>query len=86
MKENSSEIRTSHNFNAQEYEIIDCRELARRWTLPESWVRAHVGVGIADPIPHLRFGRYVRFRWGSPELNSWIERRTISGANAKRTR
>jgi len=22
-------------------EIIDCRELARRWTLPESWVRTH---------------------------------------------
>ena len=36
MKENSSEIKTSHNFNVQEYEIIDCRELARRWTLPES--------------------------------------------------
>lgn len=62
MKENSSEIRTSHSFNAQEYEIIDCRELARRWTLPESWVRAHVGVGIADPIPTFDSARYVRFR------------------------
>jgi hypothetical protein len=31
--------------------------------LPESWVRGHVRDGATDPIPHLRFGRYVRFRW-----------------------
>ena len=84
MKENSSEITKSGNSKAQEYEIIDCPKLARRWTLPESWVRSHVREGIIDPIPHVRFGRYVRFRWGSPELNSWIERRTITGSKVKR--
>lgn len=66
------------------YEIIDCRELGRRWCLPESWVRAHVRDGITEPIPHLRFGRYVRFRWGSPELNSWLERRTVTGSRSAR--
>ena len=86
MKENSSEFSTSENSKAQEYEIIDSRELARRWTLPESWVRGHVGVDNVDPIPHLRFGRYVRFRWSSPELNSWLGRRTIVGSNTKRAK
>lgn len=65
-----------------QYEIIDSRELARRWTLPVTWIRGHVRDGISDPIPHVRFGRYVRFRWASPELNSWLDKRTVTG-NAK---
>jgi len=35
----------------------------------------------ADPIPHVRFGKYVRFRWGSPELEDWAERRIVSSSN-----
>ncbi len=57
------------------FEIIDSDELARRWNLPPSWVREQVRARAADPIPHLRFGRYVRFAWGSPELAGWLERR-----------
>jgi hypothetical protein len=34
-----------------------------------------------DPIPHVRFGKYVRFRWGSPELEDWAERRIVSRSN-----
>ena len=30
---------------------MDCVELARRWCLPESWVREHVLQGVSDPIP-----------------------------------
>src|SRR6202795_446548 len=48
------------------YEVIASVELARRWVLPLSWVRGHVRSRVTDPIPHIRFGRYVRFRWGSP--------------------
>jgi hypothetical protein len=65
----------------QQYEFIDCRELAVRWSLPESWVRDQVRSRAADPLPHVRFGKYVRFRWGSPELESWAERRIVSGDN-----
>jgi hypothetical protein len=81
VKENNQNARSHADPQAQrglEYEIIDCVELARRWCLPESWVRGRVLQGVSDPIPHLRFGRYVRFRWGSPELNSWLERRTVA--------
>jgi hypothetical protein len=27
-----------------------------------------------DEIPCLRLGWYVRFRWGSPELEAWLAR------------
>jgi hypothetical protein len=59
---------------AEKIEIIDSQELARRWKVPESWVRSHCQPRMpqADRIPCLRLGRYVRFRWGSPELEHWL--------------
>lgn len=56
-------------------EIIDAVELARRMVLPESWVRQHVTARYPreERIPCLRLGRYVRFRWGSSELNAWLK-------------
>jgi len=65
-----------------QFEFINCRELAKRWSLPESWIREQVRSRTDDPIPHVRFGKYVRFRWGSPELDGWAERRIISGSNS----
>jgi hypothetical protein len=67
------------------YEVIDSAELARRWVLPVSWVRGHVHGCVTDPIPHIRFGRYVRFRWGSPEREGWLAEHMVnSGASRKR--
>ena len=63
------------------YEFIDAKELALRWNLPESWVRERVRGRSTDPIPHIRFTKYVRFRWGSPELEDWAERRIVSSSN-----
>jgi hypothetical protein len=63
------------------YEFIDSEELALRWNLPESWVREQVRTRSTDPIPHIRFGKYVRFRWGSPELETWADRRIVSSSN-----
>jgi hypothetical protein len=65
----------------QTYEFIDSKELASRWNLPESWVREQVRARTEDPIPHARFGKYVRFRWGSLELEAWAERRIVSSSN-----
>jgi hypothetical protein len=65
----------------QPYEFLDSRELAFRWNLPESWIREQVRKRAIDPIPHLRFGKYVRFRWGSSELEEWAERRIVSSSN-----
>jgi hypothetical protein len=65
----------------QQYEFIDSKELAARWALPESWIREQVRSRASDPLPHIRFGKYVRFRWGSPELEGWAKRRIIDGSN-----
>jgi len=65
----------------QTYEFIDSKELALRWALPESWIREQVRARSADPPPHIRFGKYVRFRWGSPELEAWASRRIVSSSN-----
>lgn len=54
------------------FELIDATELARRLTLPESWVRTRTRARTLDEIPCIRFGRYVRFAWGSAELERWI--------------
>jgi hypothetical protein len=57
------------------FEVIDARELARRWSLPWTWIMEQTRSRAADPIPHIRFGKYVRFRWNSPELAEWLKRR-----------
>ncbi len=33
------------------------------------------GKRVDDPLPCVRFGRYVRFEWGSPKLVAWYDRR-----------
>ena len=69
---------------SHDYEFIDSVELATRWSLPVSWVRDQVRARSADPIPHIRFGKYVRFRWRSPDLEVWAERRIVSGTRSAR--
>ena len=57
-------------------EIIEAKELARRWRVPVSWVREYTRLDRTDdPIPHVRLGKYVRFEWGSPPLERWFARR-----------
>jgi hypothetical protein len=65
-------------------EIIDSPELAKRWQVPESWIRSKVRSRTAttEQIPHLQLGRYVRFEWGSEALASWLARHR-EGAIAK---
>jgi len=77
-------ITTVSGDSTPDYEFIDSGELARRWCLPESWVREQVRSRSTDPLPHVKFGKYVRFRWGSPELEAWAERR-ITGSSTGRT-
>lgn len=56
------------------YELIDSAELAARLRVPESWIRNHTRVRTPkeERIPCVRFGRYIRFEWGSPQLAEWI--------------
>ena len=61
--------------NRPEYKFIDSHELAARCG-PADGVRERVRSRREDRLPHVRFGKYVRFRWGSPELEGWAERRS----------
>lgn len=60
------------------FEMIDCGELAKRWSLPASWVKEQTRSRAVDPLPCVRFGKYVRFAWGSHELVEWLNRRYIN--------
>ena len=66
-----------------EYEFIDSRELARRLSVPTSWIRDQVRARSDDPLPHVNLGKYVRFLWGSPALELWICRRIVVGNNRR---
>jgi hypothetical protein len=69
--------------SASGYPFIDSQELARRWDVPVSWIRDRVRKRTEDPLPHVSLGKYVRFLWGSPELQAWIERRIVVGNNRR---
>lgn len=58
------------------FEILDSEELARRLGVTQSWVEnSSQRWYTSDPIPTLKLGRTVRYRWGSPEMEAWLERR-----------
>jgi hypothetical protein len=74
---------TSILANSEETEFIDSVELARRWSVPVSWVRDQVRSRAEDPLPHISFGKYVRFLWRSPDLEAWVARRIVKGNNRR---
>lgn len=64
-----------------DYEYLDSAQFAERLNTSETWVRDQVRSRATEPIPHVRFGKYIRFRWGSPELEFWAEQRMLAGNN-----
>jgi hypothetical protein len=64
-------------------EIIDSTELAKRWGVPETWVRDQVRRRAQDPIPHIRFGKYIRFEWGGEPLEQWVARHRTSSKQSR---
>jgi hypothetical protein len=66
-----------NNFNLS-FEVVDSAELAKRWGVPETWIRDQVRRRALDPIPHVRLGKYIRFEYGSDPLNAWWDRRRCS--------
>ena len=58
-------------------ELIEAADLAARWRVPVSWVRNRTRARTPreERIPCFRLGRYVRFEWGSPELQKWLEKK-----------
>jgi hypothetical protein len=64
----------------EQFELLTAEELAERLRVPASWIREQTRSRAldGDPLPHLRLGRYIRFRWGSQELEAWLHRRLFT--------
>src|SRR5207248_2612233 len=66
-------------------EILDAEELALRLKVKVSWVIDHSSQAkTRDPLPVLRLGRLRRYRWGSREMNQWLDRRAGISTIAER--
>ena len=67
--------------NENHLELLDSTELAKRWRVPESWIRNRTRARTpnSERIPCIRLGRYVRFEWGSVRLAKWLEAHTDGG-------
>ena len=75
MRDKSGSVSTvSGSGSFAPFELIDSAELAERLKVPESWVRNRTRERTPkeERIPCVRFGRYVRFEWGSPRLQEWL--------------
>ncbi len=59
--------------------MLDPEQLAEKLNVPASWVYARTRRGRRSEIPHVRFGRYVRFAWGSTEMEDWLKGLTVRG-------
>ena len=58
------------------FEVLTSLELAERLKVKESWVIDQSKRSkTSDPIPVFRLGKHRRYRWGSPEMEAWLERR-----------
>jgi hypothetical protein len=62
-----------------QFELLDSSQLAARLNLPKTWVQEMTRSRASDPIPHHKFGKYVRFQWGTSALTEWIARRAKGG-------
>lgn len=56
--------------------LLDAGELAVRLNMPETWIREKCRnralLRDADPLPHLKLGKYLRFRWS--DVEAWLAR------------
>jgi excisionase family DNA binding protein len=60
--------------------LLTADEVAERLRVTKCWIYAEVRAG---SLPHVRLGRYVRFRAGA--IDSWIEQIESGGERAKGT-
>lgn len=57
-----------------QFEVIDAKELSARLRVPVSWIQSYSRERTPrdQRIPHLKFGHYTRYEWGSPALENWL--------------
>lgn len=56
---------------ALEDELLTVSEMASALKVPISWVYERTRRSGADRIPHLKLGKYLRFRWSA--VRAWLD-------------
>jgi hypothetical protein len=57
-------------------DLLTPAQLAGRLGVTTRWVNLYSRrTYTKDPIPHVRFGKFLRYRWDSAEFQSWLKRR-----------
>jgi predicted DNA-binding transcriptional regulator AlpA len=66
-----------------DYLILTTEQLAEKRQVKVSWVIDHsCRSKTSDPIPVWKIGKHRRYRWGSPELEAWLQRRCSGSRKA----
>jgi hypothetical protein len=59
--------------------LLTPQQLAEKLAVPASWIREktrrRARVRDSDPLPVVRLGKYVRFRW--TEVEAWLARQSV---------
>ena len=63
------------------FELYDAAQVAACLNVPKSWVLEQTRSRAEDPAPHLKLGKYVRFRLDS-DFFKWLERRRKGATHA----
>jgi excisionase family DNA binding protein len=57
--------------------LMTVTEVAEFLRVPLSWVYDHVRPGCRDPLPHVKLGKYLRFR--SSDIDAYIKSIVMNG-------
>ena len=71
--------------NVKDLEVLTSAELAQRLKIKDSWVVDQSKPSrTSDPIPVFRLGKHRRYRWGSPEMDAWLDRRAGNNTTTRK--
>jgi len=59
------------NHDASEDGLLTVPEIASALKVPVSWVYERTRRAGVDRIPHIKLGKYLRFRWST--VQKWLE-------------
>ncbi|HKN72461.1 MAG TPA: helix-turn-helix domain-containing protein [Terriglobales bacterium] len=59
------------NLSAWEDQLLTVSEIAAVLKVPVSWVYERTRRSGCDRIPHIKLGKYLRFRWAA--VRQWLE-------------
>lgn len=63
-----------------ENELLTVSEIASALKVPVSWVYERTRRAGSGRIPHIKLGKYLRFRW--PAVREWLDTMNRNGLDA----